>query len=219
MKAFISLLILCSVLISCRSLPQLEPVDTGKYPDIDTQCSFPFLNRKYRLVHSIEAALPDGSNSTAIGVVVADPDKETIHVVIMAIEGVVLFDALYAESKITINRGVPPFDSLDFAGSLVDDIRLILFTPGDKPSETGLLGNGEFVCRYKMNDSRVIDTVNKSGGSWELSQYSCSNSLLRTVKASLTNKHGIPKEIELTKPGFFGYSLYLTLLEFEPVSN
>ncbi len=216
MKAFIAnLFIIHAMLISCGSLPKIESVDSNIYPHIKKECSLPFFAKKCRLVHSIEATLPDGSMSSAIGVAIADPDADTIHGVIMTIEGVVLFDALYSGGTLSIERGVPPFNSTDFAGSIMDDMRLIFFIPEGNPYETGKLENGALICRYRKDDGNVIDVVRNSDGSWELQQYSNYHNLLRTIRFFTPNKLGIPKEIELTAHGFFGYSLYFTLLEFE----
>jgi hypothetical protein len=76
-----------------------------------------------------------------MGVTELSSDPERIHAVMMTIEGLVLFDALF-DGKLTINRGVAPFDSREFAEGLMDDIRLIFFKPAGNAVDAGLTEDG-----------------------------------------------------------------------------
>jgi hypothetical protein len=57
----------------CAGLPSIKPLDPVLKPAVLDECRQPFLPTKYRLVHTLEAILPDGGKTTAIGVLVADP--------------------------------------------------------------------------------------------------------------------------------------------------
>jgi len=94
---------------ACSSLPVLEHNYSVERAD-----SF-FLKGKYRLTQSIKAELPDGNNALLIGITVVDTDAKTISAVLMTVEGIVLLDAEYKDTNISIIRSIPPFDSRDFA--------------------------------------------------------------------------------------------------------
>jgi len=44
----------------------------------------------------------------------------------------VLFEAEAGLGKLKVNRALPPFDSEDFAKNMIEDIKLIFFTPEGK---------------------------------------------------------------------------------------
>ena len=83
------LLLLLSIQ-ACTGLKPLIPLDPARKPDVLEGCRRPFLPGKYRLVHALETATPDGGRGTAIGVVVADPRTRHFRTVMMTIEGWVL---------------------------------------------------------------------------------------------------------------------------------
>ena len=83
-----------------------------------------------------------------MGVTVISPEERKIESVIMTIEGFVFLDAYY-DQKVVINRGIPPFDSIDFARGMMDDIKLIFFKPEGGLIESGMSDDGSYLCRYK----------------------------------------------------------------------
>ena len=124
-KYLLLLLLVVSFSLSCKSLPVLKPINNLK-----EQINFnPFLKTKYRLTHTIRVILPSNEKLIAIGITLADPVTQSVDAVLMTVEGFVLFDASFENSKLVINRTVPPFDSNDFAGTLISDIKLIYFLP------------------------------------------------------------------------------------------
>lgn len=214
MKAIFPFLILC-IFLSCIGLPKIKSADEARKPEILKNCSLPFTSKKYRFIHSINAAMPGGERTVIIGISVVDPELRSIESAIMTVEGLVLFEAVY-NNGLSVKRGVPPFDSKDFAKALMDDIRLIFFAPESKIESYGIYNN-EYVCRYELNEKRIEDIAVSKDGSWTIYQYDTSYSLVRSVKANSINKEGIPQRIDLKSHEFFGYSLKLELISAEVV--
>ena len=213
-KTFLYIIIITSG-ITCNTLPHINntnPLYVQNYP-VNYN---PFLKNKTRLIHSIKADLPNGEAASIIGITVADPDLKTIHAVIMTIEGLVLFEGNYKNNAVTINRGIPPFDSADFASGVMNDICLIYFQPEGKNPETGWLENGSFVRRFNC-DNTIFDVISNQDGTGVISMYECGFRLKRTVKISMINQMGFPETFELQAHGIFGYSLYLELIQVEEI--
>jgi len=174
-----------------------------------------------QFIHSLTAILPNGDTHVAIGVTTVDPDMETIHCAIMTIEGLVLFDAEYNQ-KIIINRSIPPFDSMEFAQNILNDIRLVFFKPTGGLEEAGRAGPGADICRYRRCDGMIEDVVIHQNGNWEIHQYDTHHKLVKTIKVFFPdtekpgfseNNNNIPIGYEIIAPGFFGYCLKLELIE------
>ena len=219
MKSLNLLLIILILTISCSRLPGLDSEDPSKMPDIHKKCSIPFLNGKWQLIHSIEAAMPDGKKGFVVGITVISPQTGTIHCVIMTIEGLVVFDAQYRQ-KVVINRGIPPFDSTDFARYLMNDIKLIFFKPDGQLIESGRQNNGSYVCRYRNNNGTIVDVITNKDNMWIIRQYNNKFCLTHTVRAYLPKKllvsqKMIPRRLELISHGPVGYSLVLELINAE----
>ena len=213
---FCALLLSASIfLISCKSLPYLEPIDQSIMMNVNVRCNFPFIFERCRLIHSIEAVLPDGSRSSVIGILVVDPDIDAIHSVIMTIEGLVIFEALDSKGRVTIKRGLSHFDSVEFANALMDDIRLIFFNPKGEIIKSGMLDNNGYTCRYICDSGKIVDIARYTDGIWKIYQYNNRFKKLRIVKASSVNNDGFPTRIELECFGFMGYSLIMKLIEAE----
>jgi hypothetical protein len=222
MKAFmlpgrLFLILMMSVLpVSCSHLPVIKPVDPVAVHDTIQRCRQPFLDIPYRFVHAIEAALPGGGQGTVVGVTVFDPASQIIHSVIMTIEGFVLFDARY-EKRVFVNRAVPPFNAEQFAGNMMEDVRLMFLAPDGRLSDAGVLEDGSTVCRYYGNQDKIVDVIIRADNTWEIGRYSDHHVMLRKIRASSVRDR-IPARLELTAFGFREYSLRLNLISAEPVS-
>lgn len=212
MKRFALLLCAAFVLTSCASLPPLEPLDPSGQAALLGRCRAPYLHAKYRLVHSIAATMPTGETGHLIGVTVADPARRSLHSVLMTIEGLVLFEARFDEA-IAVDRALPPFDSPRFAEGLMDDIGLMLFTPRESLAQAGTC-KGEPVCRYRGKWG-TIDVIADSNGGFTLRRFNTSRSLVRELRLSSPDAHGISRKIELVAHGMLGYTLHLELIRAE----
>ena len=155
---------------SCASLPEMYPAGGPAASEIHAKCSAPFPQDKWQFVHYIEATLPGGKKGFVMGITVISPMTETIECVIMTLEGFVLFDAQY-DQGLMINRAISPFDRIEFAKGLMEDIRLIFFKPDGPFVGSGILEDGSPVCRYKNFEGRVIDIITFPDNAWEIRKY------------------------------------------------
>jgi hypothetical protein len=210
-------LILIFFLFSCQTLPVINsPVSS-----IDQKafaCPYPFLKEKYRLVHAVETRMAGDTRGTIIGVTLADPSTRSVSCAIMTAEGMTLFEAESSPGALKVNRALPPFDSADFAKNMIDDIKLIFFAPEGKLQIKGYLPDGAAACRYSEGNGDWIDvSVNKSEGT-EIKRYSSSGILRRQIRFNKTGGN-IYQRIELRANEQFNYSLFMTLIEAQPVKN
>jgi hypothetical protein len=218
MKPLSLLLCTLALFISCSSLPTVYPVDGPPLSLPPQRCVRMFPEGKWQFLHSIEATMPGGEKALMMGLTVISSRARTARSVILTIEGLVVFDAQY-DRKVTLNRGIPPFDSVDLAKGLMDDIQLMFFMPQDPLIGSGTLKNGSAVCRYQNPDGHIVDLITDSDDSWELKQYSKNFALTRTVKASPGKRaghfdsDGIPGHLELTAYSSPGYALVMDLVE------
>jgi hypothetical protein len=214
LRAVYSIFFLVSGLAACSNLPEIRPAGPGLQPGLRERCQTAFPAEPRQFVHAIEARLPDDSRAMTLGIVTLDPDKGVIHCVIMTVEGFVLFDARY-ERTVVVNRAVYPFDSPEFAKSMMADIRLIFFPPGGPFVTEGVFSNGFSGCRWLSSEGLVVDVVLHEKRGWSIRQYDVSDRLSGQLRADALNPEGIPEKIELTRYTFPRYTLRMTLLQAE----
>lgn len=214
-------------IVSCSGLPRLNPVDPSLLPVIRNKCTTHFPKGNWRFVHSIETTMPNGQKSLVIGVSLIFPAIKTIQSVIMTVEGLVIFDAHHDQNGLTIHRAIPPFDSKKFARGLMKDVELMFFEPDGRLIEVGAQNGDIDVCRYRDRNQTgsIVDVVVRDNHSWSIRQYSENNSLMRridtyTCKVSKNDyPPSVPCQMELTAHGAVPYTLYMKLLEAEPLNE
>lgn len=215
-RQWFTTLMLAFFLVSCSRLPIIKPADPATIKNTVQRCHLPFHSAPYRFIHAIEVEMSGRGAGTVVGVTVFDPATASIHSVIMTIEGFVLFDAQH-EKEIRVNRAVPPFDKEQFAGRLMEDVKLIFLAPQGKLSDAGMREDGSVVCRYSVNSGIVEDVIIHTDDSWKIRTYSENHELLRQVKAYPV-RDGVPDRIELNSFGFREYSLRMKLISAEAVT-
>ncbi len=213
----IALPILMAVfLVSCSGPPKIRPL-IGQFPSQFAK-TYPlvFPEGDRRFVHAIEADLYGGEKAFMMGVTHIDSEKNKIHSILMTIEGLVLFDA-ESDGEIRINRAVAPFDSENFAGGLMGDVRLMFFRPEGDQVESGLTEAGSWIRRFR-NREETTDIVIHQDGSRTIRQYH-RNRLRRSIHAGSDQGPGgakFPETLTLNAYIRSGYSLHLKLVEAEP---
>jgi len=211
------LLILIIFLFSCQTLPLINsPVSPANEKALT--CPSPFLKEKYRLVHTIETRVAGKTQSAIIGVTLADPSTRFVSCAIMTAEGMVLFEAESGLGTLKITRALPPFDSVDFAKNMIEDIKLIFFAPEGKVQKKGNLPDGTAVCRYLEGNGDWIDVITDKSEGMAIKRYSSAGILKRQVKFKKTAGN-IYQSIELQANETFNYSLLMTLIEAQPVES
>lgn len=214
LSAVLAMVLMAWLLAACSNLPEIKPAVPGLQPSLRERCQMAFPAGPRQFVHSIEARLPDDSRAMTLGIVTLDPDQGVIHCVIMTIEGFILFDARYQQT-VAVNRAAYPFDSPEFAKSMMADIRLIFFLPGGQIEADGVFSNGFYGCRWLDSKGLAVDVVLNQQGGWIIRQYDVSDHLSGQVRASALNPEGIPEKIELSRHTFPSYTLKMTLLQAE----
>ena len=219
MKQLLLLLSVLGLILSCSNLPQVYPAADSAGPQTDRACRGPFPDGDWQLLHSIEATLPGGKKGFLMGLTVISSSNRTAQVVIMTLEGFVVFDASY-DKQITVKRAIAPFDSEVFANGLIEDINLIFFKPSRSIMASGFLKNGAAVCRYQNPDGRIVDIISYGEDKWEIKQYLPDFRLARIVKKIyLADRAGISDQIELIAHGSPGYALVMDLVEAIPLTE
>jgi len=204
------------LLMACAGMPRINAVDAALASKTIKACETAFPDGKWQFAHVIEASLPGGREAQLIGVTEVSNHPERIHAVMMTIEGLVLFDAL-EDDKLTINRSVAPFDSIDFARGLMEDIRFIFLKPGGAPIDAGITENGFEVCRYRVSDHGVVDVMVRPDGMLEIRKYT-NERLVRKVVAELS-PGSVPEKVTFTAQEPAGYRLNLRLISAEQIND
>lgn len=210
------LLISSLLLVSCASLPAIRP-PTGSAEKTFT-CPSPYPTGKIRFIHAIEVRAAEKAQTVLVGVTLMDPSTRTISCALMSAEGMALFEAAAGPSGLTVSRALPPFNTGDFAGNMMDDIELIFLAPGEAVIEKGVLPGGQSVCRSPRAQGGWIDVLAGRDGNIEVRRYSESGSLLRRVMLAggVQNPYSI---IELQASELVNYTLRMTLIEAEVVKD
>jgi len=201
---------------ACTAPHALRPLDPGAMPAVSAGCQRPFLKMTYRLVHALEADLPDGKKGAGIGVLLADPRKRTFRSMLMTVEGWVLFDIEKGET-LTVRRAVPPFDSPAFARRMEEDIALAFFPPGAAPIAWGRGEDGATVCRFGSADRMEVDVLDRGGGAMEVHLYGDGQDLRKRVVIPSFNRDGLAERIEIRSSVWPSYTLHLRLIEGEAI--
>ena len=213
------------ILVSCAALPSIQPFRLPLREGHQTICGHPFVTQKWQLVHSVKAVLPNGLPQSMIGTVIVSPEQNTVHCVLLSIEGLVLLDVVY-DQQVIVNRAVPPFDESEMAAGLIRDVQLLLLKPAGILFEFGTMEDQSTICRYRNEEGNTIDVIVHPDRNWEIKQYGSSDRLERSARGLLAEEQKtadsgemIPQRLELTAHGFVGYKLSLDLLEAIPLSS
>ena len=223
MKGIVLLLSTVLFFVSCGAVPKLENLDTQAPPVFAHKGPAMFPTREWQFVHSIEATIQARQKALLIGITDISPALGSVRCIIMTIEGLVLFDAL-SDDETVIRRGIRPFDSTAFAEGLMKDIKLIFFSPEGGPVNTGILGEGSYVRRYRNSADTIIDLIAHPDRNWEIRQYK-NGDLARSVKAYLKedvpyeNQYVVPEKLVLKAHGVRTYEIALRLIWAEHVAR
>jgi hypothetical protein len=214
-------LIVLLLLASC-SLHERTPLPkmTGAGTSLKAPAQYPaiFPGGRWQFLHTIDFKLANGGQGTVFGVLVLGP--ETLHCVLMTIEGLVLFEAESRQTgQIEILRTVPPFDNQEFAAGLMDDVRTIFRRPQGGVQE-GRLADGTMVFRSTA-DGLITDVLPQADGCWSINTYTeqFRSRTIRTHACNIIDSTVIPQEIDLASDAPAGYSLHLHLISAEQLKN
>jgi hypothetical protein len=214
---YISLFTGIVFLASCSTMPSINPPMLPATPKKLT-CPSPFLKERYQLIHAIEITTAGNVQGAIIGITVADPSTRYVSCAIMTVEGMVLLEAQSGGEKLIIHRALPPFDSGDFAQNMIDDIKLIYFTPQGLMQKKGNLSDGSTACRWQTQNGDFIDVISNKEENAEIKKYSACGSLKRHIKLTQTAGNAY-SSIELQGSGILNYTLLMTLIEAQQAES
>jgi hypothetical protein len=211
-----ALFLLTVLFTSCSTLPTIRSIDAAGTQAAAERCRRPFPDTPHRLVHAIEAGIPERAMGTVLGVTLFDPLSGIVRSAVLTLEGFVLFDAGY-DKGVEVHRAVPPFDAPRFRENMMNDIRLIFLAPQGRLLHAGALENGATACRYEGPRGQTVDVIVRPDDTWEIGTYGDNNEPLRRVEA-FSVKNRIPEALELTGLLTVNYKLRMTLISAEPIS-
>lgn len=203
---------------SCTTLPKAHHPEALQTGAVFVDCRKLFPAGRWQFQHVIAATFPGGKKSVLMGVSVISGDTGSIRCVLMTVEGMVVFDAEH-NRKLKVRRAIPPFDTENFAKGLIGDIRLIFFVPAGAMADSGTLGDGASVCRYRLPQNRFVDIVRHSEQHWEILEYDYRFKKQRTVEFFFSDgeidsdRFRAPGRLKLTSLVYPGYTLDLDLVE------
>ena len=198
----------------CVQLPTIAPMEADRRPGIEMDCRSHFPQGHWQLVHTIRARFYGGRQATFTGVVVLSTHAESIHCVLMTVEGMVLFEAADNRHSITVKRAFGPFESPDFAQGVMADIRFLFSMPEGGLITVGVIDDGTPTCRYQGQDQTIVDLMETNSGGWAIHQYDAHGKLLRRAVAEAVNSEGIASRMGIDAGrGRHSYHLSLDLVE------
>lgn len=199
---------------ACAQLPTIEPMEADRRPAIEMDCRSHFPQGRWQLVHTIHARFYGGRQATFTGVVVLSTHAESIHCVLMTVEGMVLFEAVDNRHSITVKRAFGPFENPEFAQGVMADIRFLFFMPEGGVVTAGITQDGTTTCRYQGQGRTIVDLMATRGGGWAMHQYDQQGKLLRRAIADAVNPQGIASRMSIDAGrGRRAYHLSMDLVE------
>ncbi|MFP4475013.1 MAG: hypothetical protein ACLFOY_05600 [Desulfatibacillaceae bacterium] len=208
--ACIVVVLLCA---GCVGPPRLDPLPAGPGA-CDQLCGGAFAQKPFRVVHTIDVEGPFGVRSSLVGVTVGFPESRDLRAMLLSVEGPTLFDAVYADGEVRVNKAAPPMDREGFAEALLSDVRFLLFGPKKPVEECGVEPQGRFVCRYPTSGGGVVDVV-RQGDAHEVAEYGSSGTTVREFRTGGAGPEGFGKKARLTRHVGGTYTLRLVLVSAE----
>ncbi len=182
-------------------------------------CEKFFVSGNWQFVHAINFAMASGRGATLVGVTVLDGGS--LKMVLMTVEGFVLFEAVRdEEGNLHVNRALPPFDNTDFAKALLVDVQRIFPRPVPVEPLVARTVAGEFLCRYPGTEGQQMDILPLADGALVARIYGADGLRIKTItedRFSPVAAVQIPQDIQLTAPGLRGYTLKMSLLSAEKI--
>ncbi len=206
----------------CATLPPIVPDNstplTYRNPAKEIDILFP--PGSFQFVHSLELTLPGNHSAMLMGVLNVHSQSRTLHCIVMTLEGLILFEADYTSKGLTIQRGIPPFDSLKFALGLIRDIQLAFFRPSGRLLASGRFDDGLRIFRFSETGNGTIDVISSRDRLlWTLNARNRNHRLGRTIRYQFSKiqtkgaEFGFPETITLTAKGLSRYTLIMTLID------
>lgn len=210
------------LLAACQSLPPIMPPPPDKTPPPQI-AGAPFVRQPWRLVHSIASQWPGGGQGFMLGVLNVRPATGRLDCAVLSLEGLLLFEARYADGRLTVQRALPPFHHPHMADRMLEDIRLIFLAPPQKPVGVGLGSDGRWTRRYSSHTG-TIDVSGPDDEHYTIRRFDARHRLQRQVEIETCRAPGsdraepVPCRITLKARGPGAYQLDMVLTEAHPLA-
>jgi hypothetical protein len=209
--------IFCGLALVHCAHPMPHPQDTATLnPEATMRCLSIYPSTPVRAVHKIDATLPYNGYASFIGVTELFPLANRIKVVLLSVEGVVLFDAEFQGSETKINIALSPLNHEDFIQGLLGDIRFLFLPPTGRVTASQVREDGHCVCAWSDG---VRKTEIQTGPKAVIRARPGPKRLAREAVLDHPRPDGLFSEMSLTVKGVGGYTLTFELLETEKPSD
>lgn len=200
-------------LAACSPLHPLARAPGADRAALAARCDQAFPIGPWEAVHVVEASLPMQHQTALLGAISAAAPGLGFRSVLMAQEGLVLFDASYGARAVDVHRALPPFDRDGFGEGTVEDIRLLLFPAEGELTEVGYAEDSLPACRWVESDGAVVEAAFPTPDQLRIRRYDARGRLVRAGEARGLDECAFAREIDLEAPGAVGYRLHLSLVE------
>jgi hypothetical protein len=210
-------------LAACQSLPAITPAPPEATPP-DRNRGAPFVQQPWRMVHSIASQWPGGGQGFMLGVLNVRPATGRLDCAVLSLEGLLLFEARYADGRLAVARALPPFHHPQMAERMLADIRLLFLAPADKPLIAGVGPDGHRTRRY-ASPPGTIDVSRIDDENYTIRRFDARHRLQRQVEIEVCRPPGsgqaeaVPCKITLKSRGPGAYRLDMVLTEASPLAD
>ncbi len=166
-------------------------------------------------VHSLEATIRGGS-FLALGVTKGEPAERRLQSLLLSPEGFILFDAVYREDEIVLQKAVPPFDSPAFARGMMEDVTLLFLSPPGRPSAWGKGADGTRICHWNGPDGSRTEVRGSVDHGWQIQRWDDRGEVTREVSLIGPFIQGLASHVELRAFKPVSYRFRMTLLQASP---
>lgn len=215
MKAFspglLTIALFMLALTSCATGLHYKPLA----PQSGATCPDIYPAKAFRAVHQIEINSSLGGRSIFIGAAKVEPERDALHVVLMSVEGLVLFEAESEGGNLRVISAFPPLNDSAFASGLMADVSFVLLKPVGRPVEMGSDEQGLTACRWLTGTGAVRETTLLPDGAVRMRLYDGQRRMLKEAAALPPYDRGMPAKIRLRVFGPANYNIDLSLIAME----
>jgi len=204
------------LIFSAGCVPISKTIPISGSPDDLPGCYALFPSKPWESVHRIEATLRGGGSFSMVGVTKGEPSERQLQSLLLTPEGFILFDAERRNSRITVRKAVPPFDSPAFAKGLMEDVALLFLPPQAKPTSWRRDANGAMICNWEGPEDPHTEITGSTDSGWQILQRDKQGQVIKEVALSGPFVNGLASRMELRASKPASYRLRMTLVQPSP---
>lgn len=226
-KTIIVVLLIGLLQQSCSrsSVSEITPLSPSASRLIEQHCHSIFTRRALQFVHSLQFSLPGSSNASVIGITNVFPRSRSLEIIMMTVEGLVLFHARHREDHTEVLKSIDVFKSDAFSRGLIGDIQLIFLEPDGSFIKSGVTEDRTTVCRFQDEKGEITDIYPDLNNGWEIRHFNARQQPTRTVSSrgeqwsKLDRKTKFPYRLTLESHRMVDYRITMTLLQTDLITG